>query len=264
MLELNNIYCGDARLVMKDIDDESVDMVITSPPYDNLRTYNNPDNPWNFDVFKGVADELYRVIKPGGVVVWIVNDRTMKGSKTLTSFKQALYFNEIGFNVNDVMIWNKTNPCPVVAQPRYTDTFDYMMVFSKGKPKTFNPIMVDCKNAGKLYKSTAKMIGGESGRRKVYYNVSEKKVKGNVWDFAVAQNKSGHPAVYPYDVVLDHIKTWTNEGDIVLDPFIGSGTTALVCIDMKRNYIGIDISEEYCKMSRDRIEELTICSESSE
>ena len=263
MLELNNIYCGDARLVMKDIDDESIDMTITSPPYDNLRTYNNPDGSWNFEVFKGIADELYRVTKQGGVVVWVVNDRTVKGSKTLSSFKQALYFQSIGFNVNDVMIWSKTNPCPVVAQPRYTDVFDYMMIFSKGKPKTFNPIMIDCKSAGQLYKSTARNIGGENGRRKVHYHVNDKKVKGNVWECAIARNRTGHPAVYPYDIVLDHIRTWTNEGDIVLDPFIGSGTTALVCMDEKRHYIGIDINEEYCKMTKDRILENSYTLENS-
>ena len=253
MLDLNKIYCGDARDVLSDIDDNSIDLVVTSPPYDDLRKYNNPESSWNFKVFQEIAKELYRVVKDGGVVVWVVNDKVEKGSKTLTSFRQALYFQEIGFNVNDVMMWRKTNPMPQVKQPRYCSCYDYMMIFSKGKPKTFNPIMVNCKLGGKEYNSTAKNMGGENGRRKLHYNVNRQKVKDNIWDIAIAQNKTDHPAVYPLQIARDHILSWTNEGDVVLDPFLGSGTTALACKQAKRKYIGIEINPEYCEIAEKQL-----------
>ncbi len=265
MIELNKIYNGDAREVMKDIEDNTIDCIVTSAPYDNLRNYSNPSNSWNFSVFQSIAKEFFRILKDGGVVVWVVNDKVEKGSKTLTSFKQALFFKEIGFNVNDIMIWYKGNPMPQVAQPRYLGSYEYMMIFSKGKPKTFNPIMRKCVESGKHYTSTVKNMGGESGRRDIDYFVNEETVEHNLWKIGVAQNKRlfeidgekvKHPAVFPYQIAYNHVKTWTNEGDVVLDPFVGSGTTALACINLKRNYIGIDINETYCKMSQIAIDEL--------
>ena len=145
-----DLRCGDCLEIMKDIPDKSIDLVVTSPPYDDLRNYNSTID------FEKIIKELYRIVKIGGVVVWNVNDCIKNGSKSLTSFKQAILFNEIGFNVNDVMIWEKTNPMPQVKQTRYNQVFEYMFVFSKGKPKTFNPIMVNCKSANKEYKSTCK------------------------------------------------------------------------------------------------------------
>lgn len=256
-LELNKIHLGDAEYVLRDkIPDNSIDLTVTSPPYSDMRTYNNTLKNWNHDKFKAIADELYRVTKDGGVIVWVVNDKTEKGSKTLTSFKQALYFQEIGFNVNDVMIWRKLNPCPQVSQPRYSDCFEYMFVFSKGKPKTFNPIMVPCKCAGQKYDSTVKNIDGESGRTHKSFNINKEKVKDNIWDIAIAQNKTIHPAVYPKQLAIEHIKSWTNECDVVLDPFMGSGTTALASIELNRNYIGIEMNEEYFNLINERIKEI--------
>jgi len=255
---LNKIYCGDASKILRDkVPDEVVDLTITSPPYSNLRHYNNTLNnhTWNFNVFKEIANQLYRVTKNGGVVVWIVNDKTENGTKTLTSFKQALYFMEIGFNTNDVMIWQKSNPCPAVKQPRYSDCFEYMFVFSKGKPKTFNPIMVPTKCGGKQYNSTAKKIGGENGRRELNYTINPEKIKNNVWLCAVAQNKEKkHPAVFPENLVLDHLKSWSNEGDLILDPFVGSGTTVICAKKNNRKYIGIDINQEYVDLTNEKLE----------
>ena len=148
MLNENIIIHGDSAEVLRDVPSNSVDLVITSPPYSDLRKYGGVGDTWNENKFKDIALGLWNALKDGGVIVWIVNDKTEKGSKTLVSFKQALYFQEIGFNVNDVMIWQKDNPMPVVRQPRYQDVFEYMFIFSKGKPKTFNPIMVPCKCAG--------------------------------------------------------------------------------------------------------------------
>ena len=242
------IKCIDCIEGMKELPDNSIDLTVTSPPYDDLRNYNSIID------FKEVIHQLYRITKEGGVVVWNVNDRIKDGSKTLTSFRQAIMFQEKGFNVNDVMIWKKANSMPQVSQPRYNQCFEYMFVFSKGKPKTFNPIMVECKSAGLEYKSTAKQITGDKDRIYKEFTINDKKVADNIWEFAVAQNKTEHPAVFPEELPYRHIKTWTNEGDIVFDPFLGSGTTALVAKDMDRIYIGFEIEEKYFKIAKERID----------
>ena len=255
MLNENIIIHGDSAEVLRDVPSNSVDLVITSPPYSDLRKYGGVGDTWNENKFKDIALGLWNALKDGGVIVWIVNDKTEKGSKTLVSFKQALYFQEIGFNVNDVMIWQKDNPMPVVRQPRYQDVFEYMFIFSKGKPKTFNPIMIPCKCAGQAYNSTTKNMGGENGRTYKEFNINKEKIKPNVWNCAVAKNNTIHPAVYPEKLVIDHILSWSNENDVVLDPFIGSGTTAIACIKTNRKYIGIELNKDYVDLSRERIAE---------
>ena len=255
-MDLNKIYLGDSEDLLKELPDDYVDLVVTSPPYDNLRKYNGVGDSWNHEKFKKIANELARVIKPGGIIVWNVNDKTENGSETGTSFRQALYFmEECGLRLNDTMIWLKTNPMPQVRQPRYNQVFEYMFVFSKGAPKTFNPIMRQTKFGGKNYNSTAKNMDGESGRHELNYIVNSEAVDYNVWDIAVSQNKTSHPAVFPYEIPYRHIKTWSNEGDVVLDPFMGSGTTGLAALDLGRKFIGIELNEEYFKMSDKRLEE---------
>lgn len=259
--DLDVIYNQDCAIGLERISDESIDLVLTSPPYDNLRFYGGVGDGWNFESFKKIASELKRVLKNGGVIVWNVNDQTKNGSKTGNSFRQCLYFMELGLNLNDVMIWRKTNPMPQVRQPRYAQCFEYMFVFSKGKPKTFNPIMRKTKCGGQKYDSTCKIIGGEKGRTEKHFIINKETVDYNVWDIAIAQNKTGHPAVFPEELAERHIKSWTNEGEIVLDPFIGSGTTAKAAQELKRHYIGFEISPEYCNIIRKRLgEEITIIS----
>lgn len=249
----NSIMLGDSERLLKLLQNDFVDLTVTSPPYDSLRKYNGVGDTWCFDKFKEIANELYRVTKPGGVVVWVINDKTDHGSKTGTSFKHALYFMELGFNLNDTMIWRKTNPMPAVRQPRYADCFEYMFVFSKGKPKTFNPIMRKTKFGGKNYDSTAKNMDGESGRHKLTYVVNSEAVDYNVWDIAVAQNKTCHPAVFPYELAKKHILSWSNPGDLVLDPFAGSGTTLLAARDLGRNYIGMEMNVGYFSLCEERL-----------
>ena len=250
----NNLFLGDCADVMrKSIADESIDLVVTSPPYDNLRHYGG-DASLTEDKFQDVARELYRVLKNGGVIVWVVNDATINGSKTGTSFRQALFFQSIGFKINDVMIWQKKNPMPVVNQPRYQDVFEYMFIFSKGKPKTFHPVMVPCKCAGQNYDSTCKNMGGESGRTKKRFEINKEKVDSNIWQIAIAQNKTGHPAVFPEELARKHVLSWSNEGEVVLDPFMGSGTVGVVCKKLDRNFIGIEINRDYLEAARKRIE----------
>lgn len=252
---INSIIHGDSAEILYQLPKNSVDLVITSPPYSDLRKYGGIGESWTESKFERIASGLYDVLKDGGVIVWIVNDKTENGSKTLVSFEQALYFKKIGFNVNDVMIWQKKNPMPVVKQPRYQDIFEYMFVFSKGKPKTFNPLMIPCKCAGNEYNSTAKNMGGENGRTYKEFKINKEKIKPNIWECAVSQNKTIHPAVFPEELVTDHIISWSKENDIILDPFMGSGTTALACIKTNRRYIGIEMNGEYVKLANDRINE---------
>ena len=228
--------------------DSFVDLTITSPPYDSLRIYNG----YSFN-FESVAKSLFKIIKPGGVLVWIVGDETLKGSETGTSFRQALGLKEAGFNLHDTMIWRKTNPMPKFKHKRYSDVFEYMFVLSKGQPKTFNPLMQPSKRAGELYDYTAKLKTTGKVRQKKTFNINSEKYRDNIWEIAVARNTTEHPAVFPESLVSDHIISWSNEGDIVYDPFIGSGTTALAAKKLNRSYIGSEISKEYCAIAESRI-----------
>jgi len=247
-----SLLFGDCLERMKEIPDGSVDLTVTSPPYDNLRTYAGTLE-WNFDIFKQVANELYRVTKDGGVVVWVVGDATIKGSETGTSFRQALHFKEIGFNLHDTMIWNKTNPMPKVKTKRYFDKFEYMFIFSKGQPRIFNPIMQKCKFGGKEYNSTCKDITTGKERTKKNFILNNERYKDNIWDFAVAQNKTSHPAIFPEQLANDHIISWSNEGDIVLDCFMGSGTTGKMALLNNRKFIGIEKDAEYFEIAKQRL-----------
>lgn len=253
---INKIIEGNCVDVMRKFAENSIDLTITSPPYDNLRTYKGFIFP-----FEDIVKELYRVTKDGGIVVWIVGDATINGSETGTSFKQALFFMEVGFNLHDTMIFQKTNPIPQIYRKRYNNIFEYMFVFSKGDVVTHNPIMVDCLHAGlelngTTYKNYSK---GEQKREKQANPVKKEKIKGNIWEYVVGkkaedQEAKGHPAPFPCALAVDHILSWSNTGDIVFDPMCGSGTTCRSAILNGRKYIGIDISREYCEMARNRIE----------
>ena len=228
----------------------SIDLTVTSPPYDNLRTYNG----YCFD-FESVAKELYRVTKLGGVVVWNVNDSTINGSETGNSFRQALYFKEIGFNLHDTMIWIKDGGGAVGSNKCYTQNFEYMFVFSKGAPKTINLI----------YDKPNKSFGQDKsgvGRRKVTgeHKIEQRKPskefsRRNNWWYIPPQKGAGHPAVFPEQLANDHIISWSNEGDVVLDPFSGSGTTHKMALLNNRKFIGFEISQEYVNIERKRLED---------
>ena len=250
----NTIICGNCVEVMQKMPDNYIDLTVTSPPYDNLRAYLR----YEFD-FESIAKELYRVTKPGGMVVWVVGDATIKGSETGTSFKQALYFKEIGFRLHDTMFYKKKNP-PPLNHNRYEQAIEYMFVFSKGKPKTVNLMQEPCKLAGKINKGTMRNNNSDDLSIKHGYGKPYNKTKprNNFWEYAVGVekfNKGGkHPAIYPEKLAEDHIVSWSNPGDLVLDPMCGSGTTCKMAKKNGRNYIGIDIAEEYCEIARGRIE----------
>jgi DNA modification methylase len=250
---LNTIICGDCLEVMKTLPDKCVDLTVTSPPYDNLRTYNG----FSFD-FEPIARELYRVTKDGGVVVWVVGDSTKDGSESGTSFRQALYFKEVGFNLHDTMIYIKENYAPLTHN-RYEQAFEYMFAFSKGRPKTFNPIKEKSKWGGtstfgkpSYYKTTDGKL-----TQKDKMMIGEYKIKSNLWTYKTGTmsetSKYDHPAMYPLKLAKEQIMSWSSKDDIVLDPFVGAGTTTVACKDLNRNYIGIEISPEYCKIAEERL-----------
>jgi len=256
MIELNKIYNENCLETMKRMEDNFVDLTVTSPPYDNLRTYTG-EAEWNFEVFKEIAKELYRVTKFGGVVVWIVGDATIKGSETGTSFKQALYFKECGFKLHDTMIYAKTNPIPQ-NHNRYEQSFEFMFVLSKGKPATFNPLLTETKNKGKEFEwgnRQTVMDDNQCRRHRASdkRKVNDTKIRTNIFYYSIGGGRTGHPAVFPEKLAEDHILSWSNEGDIVLDPFMGSGTTAKMAILNKRHYIGFEINKEYCDISIKRL-----------
>ncbi len=243
MLQLNQFYIGEAVNFMKEnIPDNFVDLTVTSPPYDNLRTYKG----FVFD-YKNMLKELYRITKSGGVLVWVVGDATINGSETGTSFKQALYAKEVGFNLHDTMIYAKNNPMPNNAN-RYTPSFEYMFVLSKGKPKTFNPIMENCIHAGKKASRTIINADGSRDHQSLKGEYNKTKKKSNIFYYTVGTLRGSdykHPAKFPEELAQDHILSWSNKGDIVFDPMCGSGTTCKMAYLNKRNFIGVDISEEY-------------------
>lgn len=252
---VNRVTTGDCVDVMALFDENSIDLTVTSPPYDNLRNYDGYIFP-----LQNIVRQLYRVTKNGGVVVWVVSDATINGSETGSSFKQALMFIAEGFNLHDTMIFRKKNPIPQIYRKRYNNEFEYMFVFSKGTVKTHNPIMVDCLHAGlelgsTTYKNYSK---NDQVRKKLANPVKDKKIKGNIWEYVVGKNKEDqeakeHPAPFPCQLAQDHILSWSNEGDIILDPMCGSGTTCKVARELGRNYIGVEISERFSELARKRI-----------
>jgi site-specific DNA-methyltransferase (adenine-specific) len=255
MIDINKNYNESNLETMAKMPDCFVDLTVTSPPYDGLRTYNGYSFP-----FEDIAKELYRTIKPNGVLVWVVGDATIKGSETGTSFRQALYFKEIGFDLYDTMIYQKTGT-PYPQKWRYNQVFEYMFVFSKGKPKTFNPILKENKTKGavrhsrKFRNKNGDLIPAMNGKP-----IAEYGIDNNIWVIKNGMNKSTkdkvafqHPAIFPEELAERHIQSWTNEGDLVYDPFMGSGTTAKMSVKQNRNWIGSEMSKEYCDIITERL-----------
>lgn len=238
-----------------------VDLTVTSPPYDNLRTYNGNNDLWSEDVWKGCIERLYKITRDGGVVVWVVGDATINGSETGTSFKQALYAMECGFNLHDTMIYRKLNPVPGEVGKRQQQCFEYMFVFSSGKIKTHNPIFVDCKLYGKVKPvKSGRQFRQKDGTMKPaggYKYNKPKKYKHNIWEYNLSGSRK-HPAAFPEQLASDHITAWSNEGDTVLDCFMGSGTTGVACKNLDRDFIGIELDENYFNMAKERIENTVV------
>jgi DNA modification methylase len=252
----NNIKLmqGDCLERMKEIDSGSIDLTVTSPPYDNLRSYNGNNDQWGEHVWKSVIKDLYRVTKKGGVVVWVSGDATVKGSESLNSFKQALYFKEIGFNVHDTMIYDKGGAGGAKGSNlAYWNGFEYMFIFVKDKLKTFNPIN-DRKNPsfGRTVKVHSRKKNGTFGNVRTV-KIKEFGKRFNLWVIKDGKRQNKHPAIFPEQLANDHIISWSNEGDTVLDPFMGSGTTGVAAKNLNRSFIGIELDETYFDIAKDRI-----------
>lgn len=252
MLELDTIHCGDNIDLLTQLPDGCIDLVVTSPPYDNLRVYGG--HTWDFE---GVAQGLTRVLKPGGVVVWVVADATVNGSETLTSMRQAIYFKDVcGLNVHDTMIYMKDAPQFPDAN-RYGQVWEFAFVLSAGMPKTKNMIC-DRKNVsyGRTVTGTDRQADGTTKKASCFgQDIKEFGQRFNVWQYATTKGNSetAHPAPFPQKLASDHIASWSNPGDLVLDPFSGSGTTAKAAKELGRRYLGLEINADYCEIARKRL-----------
>lgn len=260
MLKLNEIYNCDCLQGLKSLDEGSIDLTVTSPPYDDLRTYDNTCT-WNFEIFKPIAKELYRVTRDGGVVVWVIGDAAKDGSETGSSFRQALYFQEIGFKLHDTMIYEKnssTFPARLTSK-RYSQIFEYMFVFVKGKKiRDDIKLIADKRNKWAGWTNWGEHsqydADGNLNKTSNIKPIAEFSLRTNIWCYPVSFNdKTGHPAVFPEKLAEDHILSWSVEGDTVLDPFMGSGTTAKMAMLNGRNYIGFEINTDYYNVSKERI-----------
>jgi len=251
MLEVNRIHCGDNCDLLGQMPRECVDLVVTSPPYDDLRTYGG--HSWDFF---GVAWHLKRVLKPGGVIVWVVADATKDGSETGSSMEQALHFNKLGMNLHDTMVWHKGGFSQAGdLSVRYGQSWEYCFVISAGKPKTWNPL----KDRPNKWAGTGQhgTIRNADGTMKPVSNpgreLADTGIRFNVWEVPPIKQDMGHPAPFPEDLARDHIASWSNPGDLVLDPFSGSGTTAKAAKALERNFIGLEVNPEYCAIAEQRI-----------
>lgn len=247
----NQVHVGDCVNFMSKFPSESIDLTVTSPPYDNLRSYKGYEFP-----FERIAEGLYRVTKRGGVVVWVIGDK-IDGGRSLTSFRQGLFFQSLGFSMHDIMIYQKKNT-PFMRSNAYTNAFEFMFVLSKGKPRTFNPLKDGTVRQGLEMLVHNKMADGVN--KKTLGRLNKKKTRINIWSYAVGMGGTTndkiafeHPAVFPEKLAEDHIKSWSNPGDLVFDPMCGSGTTCKMAMLNDRRFIGVDISTEYVLLSRNRL-----------
>ena len=250
------IYNDDCLDVMKKFPDGYIDLTVTSPPYDNLRTYNGNIDQWTFEKFQEIAKQLYRITAEGGVVVWVVGDATIKGDETGSSFRQALYFKECGFNLHDTMIWIKDGGGAVGSNYCYTQNFEYNFILSKGRPKSINLIYdkenlsfgQDKSGAGRRLPSGEIKI--ESRKPSAQFS------RRNNWWYIPPQKGGEHPAVFPEQLASDHITSWSGVGDKVFDPFLGSGTTGIAAHKLGRKFIGAELDAKYYEVSKKRIRDV--------
>lgn len=250
---LNVIHCIDCAEGMRQLPNGCIDLTVTSPPYDNIRDYHG----YSFD-FDAVARELFRVTADGGAVVWIVADATIKGTETGTSFRQALHFKDVGFNIHDTMIWVKEGGGGFGNVNCYMQNTEYMFVFTKGKPKSVHLIRDHAnKCAGQTKTGHGRRfvdgtVNDEGGKTRTVPPFSK---RNNWWLVGRSKGYGGHPAAFPLALARDHVLSWSSPGDTVMDPFMGSGTTAIAALETGRNFIGFEVSPEYCDIANKRIQE---------
>lgn len=250
------LWHGDNREILPVLPESH--LVVTSPPYDSLRAYGG--HSW---CFEDTARLLAANLAQGGVLVWVVGDQTKDGSESGTSCEQAVFFRrQCGLLLHDTMIFEKhnfSNP----SHNRYHQLFEYMFVFSKGKPATFNPIKDKINKYSQAWgKNTFRDTDGilKERKRNTYHEVG---MRGNIWRYIVG-NMNGddsvaleHPAIFPEALARDHILSWSNSGDIIVDPFSGSGTTLKAAKQLGRKAVGIEVCEKYCEIIAKRLSKTT-------
>lgn len=254
-----SFLCGDCAKLLLEMDASSVDMVLTSPPYDDMRHYGG----FSLD-FDAVINGIFHVLKKGGVCVWVAGDQMIRGSESGTCFRTALSFMEHGFKLHDTMIYRKRNPMPNIRNDmvRYHQSFEYMFCFTKGRPTKFNPIKIPCLRCGETRGYSFRNHGKDDLEHREPSAISEERVADNVFTYSVGSFLTTqyapafkHPAVFPEKLARDQIASWTNAGDVVLDPMCGSGTTLFCAYALGRKAIGIDLSEDYIELAMQRISE---------
>lgn len=246
---LGRIVCGDNTEVLSGFPDECVDLVVTSPPYDDLRTYGG--HSWNFET---LAAQLVRVLKPGGVIVWVVADATVNGSESGTSMRQALHFQSIGLNLHDTMVYEKAGTGACGSNLAYWQTWEFMFVLAKGRPNAVNRLKTQNLSAG--VKTTPRTVAIGNRDSDGVRVVEDEGVRANIWRYNVnkyGMENTGHPAPFPIALAKDHVASWSNPGDVVLDPFAGSGTTLKAAKELNRQWCGIEINPEYCAIAEARL-----------
>ena len=256
MLRTERIIVGECASVMRqEFPDDCVDLIVTSPPYDDLRCYGGYD----FDC-DAIGRQMLRVLRPGGVAVWIVGER-VKDGRTCSSFEQGLAFRDMGFRMHDLMVYQKLNT-PFMRKNAYTQAHELMFVLSKGAPTTFNPLTCPTKQTGVRMTVYGRGADGDnSKRRPVKY--AARKTRTNVWAYATGLSNTtrdkfcfgpdGHPAMFPEALARDHILSWSNPGDLVLDPMCGAGTTLKMASLHDRRWVGIEISHDYAGLAERRV-----------
>ena len=256
-IQVNKIICEDNITYLKTLPDECIDFVITSPPYDELRDYNG----YKLDLH-GLGIELLRVLKDGAICVMVIQDSTKDFAKSLTSFRTIVdWCDNIGFRLFECNIYNRQGTEGAWWKKRFRVDHEYMPIFLKGKrPQYFDKenIKIPSKHGGKVMTgANIRTKNGQTGSRKVKINPT--KCPGTVMSFGntcggESKLKSKHPAVFPNMLAYDMIECFCPKDGIVIDPFNGSGTTTLAAKCLGRKYIGIDVSEEYNQIARERLE----------
>ena len=259
---IGKIINSDSAAFLKTLPDNCIDLTITSPPYDDMRTYGKQESDWTVDVFKTIANELFRITKQGGMVTWVVADKVKDYNKSLTSFRQALYFQEIGFKVYDVLIYEK-NSGGMPNKTRYNSTYEFMFILSKGKPKTINLIKDKPNKWAGVTAWGTNSVRDKDGvlTQRDKKPVAEFGVRNTIWRYNVGfgfttKDKMAykHPAMFPEKLAEDNIISWSNEGDIVLDCFGGSGTVAKMADKLNRKWILVERNLEYCEIAKERLD----------
>ena len=259
---LTTLYLGDCLEILPQLEAGSVDMVLTSPPYDDLRDYGEQSF-----VFDSVPGLLRLILCPHGVLVWIVGDQSTENGESGTSFRQALAFKEAGFRLHDTMIYMKAGPS-YPSQDKYHQVFEYMFILSKDMPKTFNPIR---DRANRWWRQKWSKVRTRRRRDGQLSSAdwspdegAEIGMRFNIWQYAVGYGNHGdtvkhlHPATFPDELASDHIESWSNPSDLILDPFCGSGTTLRAAKDLGRKSIGIEIEECFCELTAKRMAQETL------